>query len=133
VNRARVARLRLGCGVRPLARTASGACTVLVLAIWLGVASGAHAKVHSCAATNIYWTNIRVDHLSCAQAYQLHNRKLRECTSRTRQVTPTAYVYTCYFGPWTSTERIGRGSSFFDHVYIRRDRGRIWLRYDAVP
>jgi hypothetical protein len=71
--------------------------------------------------------------MTCAQAAQLHDEKLAACAHPKRRVTPPAYIYTCRFTPWFSIERVGRGSSFSDRIYIRRDRGRIWLRYDAIP
>ncbi len=100
----------------------------------VALAPSAVARVHRCAPTNAYWSEIRIDHLSCGQAYRLHKEKLRDCSyGTTRRVTRTAYVFTCYFGRWTSTERVNRRGTFFDYVYIRRDRGRIWLRYSAAP
>jgi hypothetical protein len=100
---------------------------------FLAIAPVAGAKVHRCAPTDQYWTNIRVDHLTCRQAYRLHSEKLRRCMNPSRRVTPRAYVYTCRFGPWIATERTDRHGPFFDRVYIRKHHGRIWLRYDALP
>lgn len=107
---------------------------LVAVAVLLAVASSASAaKVRRCPdQTRQYWVNIRVRGMTCRQARSLHSRKLRDCLNPTRTVTRTTYVYTCRFGPWTSTERVGR-HAFSDSVYIRRDRGRVWLRYDALP
>ncbi len=105
------------------------AAGVLALA---GFASPASAKVHRCSP-HMYWTNIRVDRLSCGQANRLHREKLRNCSGATRRVKRNSYVWTCYFGRWTSTEWTNRYGAFFDRIFIRRDHGRIWLRYDALP
>jgi hypothetical protein len=80
-----------------------------------------------------FWDNVRVQGMSCYQGGRLHAQKLRRCTSPTRHVTRTAYVYTCRFGPWLSSEHVSRGHSFSDHVYIGQDHGRVWVQYDAVP
>jgi hypothetical protein len=86
---------------------------------------------HRCPA-HAYWDDIVVRGMSCHQAAQVHQAKLRDCPEPRRRVTPAAYVYTCSFGPWRSTERVGR-HRFFDDIYIRRDAGRIWMRYEALP
>jgi hypothetical protein len=64
--------------------------------------------------------------MNCGQARRLHNHKLRDCQNATRVVTRTAYVYTCRFGPWISTEDVG-SHAFSDKVYIRRDHGRVYF------
>jgi hypothetical protein len=97
----------------------------------LAVPPGALADTHDCPAHR-YWDNIVVHDMGCRQATRVHRQKLADCTYPTKRVTPTAYVYTCYFGPWISTERVGR-HSFSDRIYIRRSHGRSWMRYGAVP
>src|ERR1700683_3655458 len=101
-----------------------------------GVTAGPDAKASvAMCSPRVYWVNIRVHGMTCSQAQRLHGKKLRYCSNSSqvsRRVTRTAYVYTCYFGPWLSIERVGKDTGG-DSIYIRRDHGRIWLRYDAVP
>jgi len=110
--------------------TAGGLGAVTAAVVALAPAASA-ATDHGCPG-GMYWDSIVVHGMSCHQAAQLHSEKLSECTDPRRAVTPTAYVYTCSFGPWRSTERVARfGGS--DRIYIRRDHGRIWMRYEALP
>lgn len=106
----------------------------VLAAALIGVASPAAAgapRPRRCPS-HPYWTNIHVYRMTCEHAVQLHREKLRNCTHAHRRATPHAYVYTCMFGPWESIERVGR-LRFSDRIYISRDAGRVWMRYDALP
>ena len=113
---------------------AAGIAAAVALALAAVLASAPAARAadgHPCPSHQ-YWDDIVVRGISCEQANRLHEEKLRACVQTRRHVTAHWYVYTCGFGPWRVTERVARTSPL-DMVYIRRDKGRIWLRYDALP
>lgn len=105
---------------------------VAVTAALIGVTSPtAAADTHRCPS-RLYWRHIVVHGMTCEQAVQLHQEKLRDCIHPIRRVRPHESVYTCVFGPWKSLERVS-AIPFSDRIRIRRDDGRIWMRYDALP
>jgi hypothetical protein len=84
------------------------------------------------APSHHHWNDIVVHGMTCDQAVQLHQEKLRDCTHAQARVKRHESIYTCVFGPWKSLEQV-RQVRFSDRIRISRDHGRVWMRYNATP